>query len=41
MLTVIQKDVFNEGKQGKTLSFGELLIAAGVSGMPGESSVWL
>lgn len=29
-----QKDVFHEGRQGKSLSFGELLIAAGISGMP-------
>lgn len=26
--------MFNEGKRGKSLSFGELLIAAGISGMP-------
>ncbi|KAK1926724.1 putative mitochondrial inner membrane protein [Papiliotrema laurentii] len=30
----MKKDVFNEGKRGKSLSFGELLIAAGISGMP-------
>ncbi|ORX36058.1 putative mitochondrial inner membrane protein [Kockovaella imperatae] len=30
----MKKDVFNEGKRGKVLSFGELLLAAGISGMP-------
>ncbi|KAK4683810.1 hypothetical protein P7C73_g6410, partial [Tremellales sp. Uapishka_1] len=28
------KDVFNEGKQGKVLGFGELLTAAAIAGMP-------
>jgi hypothetical protein len=31
---VSQKDVFHEGKRGKVLSFGELLLAAGIAGMP-------
>ncbi|KAL7424767.1 mitochondrial aspartate-glutamate transporter agc1 [Cryptotrichosporon argae] len=30
----LKKDVFHEGRRGKVLSFGELLIAASVSGMP-------
>ncbi|BEI94504.1 uncharacterized protein CcaverHIS019_0700760 [Cutaneotrichosporon cavernicola] len=30
----MKKDWFGEGKRGKVLSFGELLIAAGISGMP-------
>jgi hypothetical protein len=30
----MKKDVFGEGKRGKVLSFGELLLAAGISGMP-------
>jgi solute carrier family 25 aspartate/glutamate transporter 12/13 len=30
----MKKDVFHEGKRGKVLSFGELLMAAGISGMP-------
>lgn len=29
-----QKDVFREGHHGKVLSFGELLLAAGIAGMP-------
>lgn len=30
----MKKDVFHEGKRGKQLSFGELMLAAGISGMP-------
>ncbi|GFZ43677.1 Aspartate-glutamate carrier 1 [Saitozyma sp. JCM 24511] len=30
----LKKDVFHEGKRGKVLSFGELLLAAGIAGMP-------
>ncbi|WVO19986.1 uncharacterized protein IAS62_001276 [Cryptococcus decagattii] len=30
----LKKDVFNEGHHGKVLSFGELLAAAGIAGMP-------
>jgi hypothetical protein len=30
----LKKDVFHEGKQGKILSTGELLLAAGTAGMP-------
>lgn len=30
----LKKDMFSEGKQGKQLSFGELLLAAGIAGMP-------
>nr|ODN87653.1 solute carrier family 25 (mitochondrial aspartate/glutamate transporter), member 12/13 [Cryptococcus depauperatus CBS 7855] len=30
----LKKDFFKEGRHGKVLSFGELLIAAGVAGMP-------
>lgn len=30
----MKKDVFKEGKQGKILSTGELLMAAGIAGMP-------
>lgn len=30
----MKKDVFHEGRRGKVLSTGELLVAAGVSGMP-------
>ncbi|ORY32278.1 putative mitochondrial inner membrane protein [Naematelia encephala] len=30
----LKKDVFNEGRRGKHLSFGELLLAAGIAGMP-------
>jgi len=30
----LKQDVFHEGRRGKRLSFGELLLAAGVSGMP-------
>ncbi|TXT09606.1 uncharacterized protein COLE_03540 [Cutaneotrichosporon oleaginosum] len=30
----LKKDFFGEGKRGKVLSFGELLLAAGISGMP-------
>ncbi|EIW72497.1 hypothetical protein TREMEDRAFT_41792 [Tremella mesenterica DSM 1558] len=30
----LKKDVFHEGRRGKVLSFGELLISAGVAGMP-------
>jgi len=45
----MKKDVFGEGKRGKVLSFGELLLAAGISGMPaaymttpfGTFEVWL
>jgi hypothetical protein len=34
----MKKDVFHEGRQGKVLSLGELLISAGVGGIPaGES----
>ncbi|WRT64290.1 uncharacterized protein IL334_001221 [Kwoniella shivajii] len=30
----LKKDVFHEGRRGKVLSFGELLTAAGIAGMP-------
>ena len=30
----MKKDVFHEGRRGKVLSAGELLFAAGISGMP-------
>lgn len=30
----LKKDTFHEGKNGKALSFGELLAAASISGMP-------
>jgi solute carrier family 25 aspartate/glutamate transporter 12/13 len=30
----LKKDVFNEGRRGKVLSTGELLLAAGIAGMP-------
>jgi len=30
----MKKDVFHEGRQGKVLSLGELLISAGVGGIP-------
>lgn len=30
----LKKDFFGEGKRGKVLSFGELLLAAGIAGMP-------
>jgi hypothetical protein len=30
----MKKDVFSEGKQGKVLSLGELLISAGIGGIP-------
>ncbi|AAW42258.1 mitochondrial inner membrane protein, putative [Cryptococcus deneoformans JEC21] len=30
----LKKDVFHEGHHGKVLSFGELLAAAGIAGMP-------
>lgn len=30
----LKKDVFHEGRRGKELSFGELLLAASVAGMP-------
>jgi hypothetical protein len=30
----MKKDVFHEGKQGKVLSLGELLLAAGSGGVP-------
>ncbi|UOH80245.1 hypothetical protein LQV05_002896 [Cryptococcus neoformans] len=30
----LKKDVFREGYHGKVLSFGELLLAAGIAGMP-------
>ncbi|WVQ70836.1 hypothetical protein IAR50_000361 [Cryptococcus sp. DSM 104548] len=30
----LKKDVFGEGRRGKVLSFGELLMAAGIAGMP-------
>ncbi|WWD17746.1 hypothetical protein CI109_102187 [Kwoniella shandongensis] len=30
----LKKDVFHEGRRGKVLSFGELLMAAGIAGMP-------
>jgi len=30
----LKKDVFHEGQHGKQLSFGELLLAAGIAGMP-------
>lgn len=30
----LKKDVFHEGRHGKRLSFGELLLAAGIAGMP-------
>jgi len=30
----MKKDVFHEGKQGKVLSLGELLISAGLGGIP-------
>jgi hypothetical protein len=34
----MKKDVFHEGRQGKVLSLGELLLAAGTAGIPaGES----
>lgn len=35
----MKKNVFHEGRQGKVLSLGELLISAGIGGVPaGESS---
>lgn len=30
----MKKDIFHEGRRGKQLSFGELMLAAGISGMP-------
>ncbi|WWD09554.1 hypothetical protein V865_007681 [Kwoniella europaea PYCC6329] len=30
----LKKDLFHEGRRGKVLSFGELLTAAGIAGMP-------
>ncbi|WVF70310.1 hypothetical protein IAT40_005099 [Kwoniella sp. CBS 6097] len=30
----LKKDLFHEGRRGKVLSFGELLMAAGIAGMP-------
>jgi solute carrier family 25 aspartate/glutamate transporter 12/13 len=30
----LKKDVFHEGRRGKVLSTGELLLAAGAAGMP-------
>lgn len=33
----LKKDVFHEGRRGKKLGFGELLLAAGIAGMPGKS----
>lgn len=30
----LKKDLFHEGRHGKRLSFGELLLAAGIAGMP-------
>ncbi|KAL1408030.1 mitochondrial aspartate-glutamate transporter agc1 [Vanrija albida] len=30
----LKKDIFSEGHRGKQLSFGELLLAAGIAGMP-------
>lgn len=35
----MKKNVFHEGRQGKVLSLGELLISAGIGGVPaGQSS---
>lgn len=34
----MKKDVFHEGRQGKVLSLGELLLAAGVGGIPASWS---